>query len=62
MARGARQLVVQEALETMMSLMGSYLVWLTPITYLNAGGVRTGSVWVQGAHARTAPYVRCRCV
>src|SRR5205085_6886913 len=32
LAMGARQLVVQEALETTVCLAGSYLVWLTPIT------------------------------
>merc|ERR1719431_77437 len=37
LASGARQLVVQEALETTLSL-GSYFLWLTPITYMGASG------------------------
>jgi hypothetical protein len=36
LARGARQLVVQEALEMMWSLIGSYFSWLTPMTYIGA--------------------------
>ena len=35
LARGARQLVVQEALETTLRL-GSYFSWLTPITNMGA--------------------------
>lgn len=36
LARGARQLVVQDALEMMWSLAGSYFSWLTPITNMGA--------------------------
>ena len=35
LARGARQLVVQEALETTVRLL-SYVSWLTPITNMGA--------------------------
>ncbi|KFM23161.1 hypothetical protein F751_3352, partial [Auxenochlorella protothecoides] len=38
LARGARQLVVQEALDTTVSLAASNSVWLTPITYMGASG------------------------
>ena len=36
LAIGARQFVVHEALETMVSTAGLYLVWLTPMTYMGA--------------------------
>jgi hypothetical protein len=36
LARGARQLVVQLALETTLWFLGSYLSWLTPITNMGA--------------------------
>jgi len=36
LARGARQLVVQDALDTTLWLLGSYLSWLTPITNMGA--------------------------
>src|SRR3954465_9078870 len=32
LATGARQFVVQDALETILCLAGSYLLWFTPIT------------------------------
>ena len=36
LAKGARQLVVHEALDTMVSLEGSYFSLFTPITYMGA--------------------------
>ena len=40
LARGAKQLVVQLALETMMSLLLSYWPWFTPITNMGASAER----------------------
>src|SRR3954466_3136123 len=56
LAMGARQLVVQEALETMVCLAGSYLAWLTPMQR-----VGTVSVDLVGAEmtTRRAPAARC---
>src|SRR5262249_6485832 len=57
LAMGARQLVVQEALETIVCLAGSYLSALTP-----RQSVGTCSVDLVGAEmiTRLAPAVRCR--
>merc|ERR1740131_817112 len=38
LARGAKQLVVQDALLTMVMEEGSYLSWFTPITNMGASG------------------------
>mmetsp|Transcript_20376 Transcript_20376/g.51617 ORF Transcript_20376/g.51617 Transcript_20376/m.51617 type:complete len:205 (-) Transcript_20376:297-911(-) len=53
LARGARQLVVQDALDTMKSLEGSYLSSFTPMTYMGAS--------LEGAEmmTRLAPPLRC---
>jgi len=52
-ARGARQLVVQEALETMLSFTGSYFSSFTPMTNMGASA--------EGAEMTTflAPPLRC---
>src|SRR6266568_2038523 len=53
-ATGPRQFVVQEALETTWWLLGSYLLWLTPITIVMSSPLA-------GAEMMTfrAPAVRC---
>src|SRR6058998_1124321 len=53
LARGARQFVVQEALDTMLCLAGSYLSWFTPITIVM-------SSFLAGAEMMTLRAPACR--
>src|SRR5215208_1863278 len=55
LAMGARQLVVQEALETILSLDGSNLVWFTPTRYV---GTFSGSFVGAERTTRLAPAFR----